>query len=207
MGGKLSQEQKCSIETLCKWLDAQESAVMGPQLVTLLEWIQKNVPDFLSEGALQIAAWQAVQTQLRATVAAGDMCTGLHLGTWWEILAMLKTNQQQSSSPVALSAPLESAGHPPANPKPLPLTSLFLLRNEEGPEPNSEEGSDPFDPGPIDPEKEPDLFPPSPDVNAPVTVETTARNWEVCRKEAIKQGDQQVALACLVIYQPNRPPE
>ena len=80
MGGKLCQDRKRSREILRKWLDDQRRTVTGPQLVTLLEWIQKNMPAFLSEGALQITAWQEVGTQLRAAVAAGDWLLDSTLG-------------------------------------------------------------------------------------------------------------------------------
>lgn len=91
MGRKLSQDKKHSIDILRKWFDAHKRTVTGPQLVSLLEWIQKNMPNLLCEGALHVAAWQAVGTQLRAAVAAGDVAARRHLENWWQNMATLKT--------------------------------------------------------------------------------------------------------------------
>ncbi|XP_040434581.1 uncharacterized protein LOC121080560 [Falco naumanni] len=79
-----------------------ENVMIGPQLVTLLEWIRDNVPDFPPDGTLQIPAWQAVSRRLYDAAAEGNSTSGMHLGPWWQILTtfcQVRTNPTNSAKP------------------------------------------------------------------------------------------------------------
>ena len=68
------------------WL---ENVMMGPQLVTLLEWIRDKVLDFPPDGTLQIPAWQAVGRRLYDAAVEGDSVAGMCLAPRWQILTPL----------------------------------------------------------------------------------------------------------------------
>lgn len=66
---------------------------------------------------------------------------------------------------------------PPVTPPPPPVVAAADLRKEK----EWDDDDDPFNPGPIDPEKETDLFPPD-----------LHRVWQEVRREAEKAGDVQM---------------
>lgn len=92
------------------------------------------------------------------------------------------------------ASPLVQPSNPPpvGKPKGGPLPSVRAFTAGYCPNDSKEEQEDPFDPGSIDPEREPDLYPPDPH-----------DNWAHLKWEALKEGDLDIAekIVASVLYQ------
>ncbi|TRZ09505.1 hypothetical protein HGM15179_017601 [Zosterops borbonicus] len=116
----------------------------------------------------------------------------------------------ESESNKSLTEETVSPSPTPQQTLPTALTPAIAGRGEGGPscsmrvfaadydsEESDQDGpeEDPFDPGPIDPDKEPDLYPPD-----------SHDNWVQLKQQALKEGDFEIAerIIAPVIYQGSR---
>ena len=104
---------------------------------------------------------------------------------------------------------------PPLPPKLLSLIAATLTaqdraREQDNSDNDSIDTDKPFDPGPIDPEEELDLFPPPADALAVFLGRLKGGlrdRWQECRREALKRGHLGGARARSLFCQPNQPAE
>ncbi|OPJ67235.1 hypothetical protein AV530_013943 [Patagioenas fasciata monilis] len=180
MGNQASSPERDVYELLKALLPKHGKNVSGHDLKAMLKWVQAKIPAVTASTIFTWELWDDVGVKLWDAATTGNVEAQRILPWWRSIFETLKAQEngpkdkkegEGGSSVGPTAPPLEvfAAGYPP----------------EE----------DPFDPGPVDPEKEPDLYPPD-----------LHNVWANIRQQALKEGDLDIAKTIVdpVIYQGQR---
>lgn len=183
MGNQASSPERDVYELMKALLKKYGKHVSGHDLKTVLKWVQVKIPTVTSSSIFTKELWDNVGVKLWDAATTGNAEAQRMLPLWRTIYEVLKMHEGTHRDDSA-----DQVSSPPTSSSSLEMNRPPLTVGVAGcPPPDN-----PFDPGPIDPEKEPDLFPPDPhDV------------WANIRRQAIKEGDLEIAktIVAPVIYQ------
>ncbi|XP_014798963.1 PREDICTED: endogenous retrovirus group K member 8 Gag polyprotein-like [Calidris pugnax] len=148
-------------------------------------------------GTFDKETWDKIGTKLWDAATGTDKTAAKHLPVWRQISEALVQLHKGTKTDSVESPMRPSALLPP------PLNNTRIT--EEDP---SEE--DPFDPGLINPDKEPNLFPPDDHLRGamgsePIHPSDCRGMGDQCRKEALARGGTDILQAFPVTYQGNQP--
>ncbi|XP_017595458.1 PREDICTED: endogenous retrovirus group K member 113 Gag polyprotein-like [Corvus brachyrhynchos] len=199
-GQGMTTLQRDMFDLMSKLLDKQGKPLPAHNLKIILRWTASRLQGVTQSTIFTVDLWDRVGVELWNAVAEGDKAAAEMIPSWKVIFETLKAREK------SLGKDKEDAPCPPsaeAEPQnslqsektvhlslkaPAPLAtkreksssrSIKTFTTGYAPADSSkDEGEDPFDPRPIDPEKEPDLFPPDPH-----------DTWVRLKQQALKEGD------------------
>lgn len=147
-----------------------KGTLSGHDLKLLLKWVQAKIPDINASSIFTRELWDQVGVKLWDAATFGNEEAQRMLPRWRKVFETIKAQEQGSNEGTKPSAPSDP-----------PLACAAKYPPEE----------DPFDPGPVDPEKEPDLFPPDPH-----------NDWGQLKRQALREGELEIAktIVAPVIY-------
>ncbi len=131
-----SKEHKSVLTSLTKVLEEQNCAINNTDLKSLLTWVSAHVSDANTSNIYTVGTWDSLSVELWDCAMRGDPAAQKLLPAWRVMFEALK-NHTQKGDPTAPVTPSAS----------LPVETK-----------TNSEPENPFDPGPIDPEKEPSVF-------------------------------------------------
>lgn len=183
MGNQASSPERDVYELMKALLKKHGKTVSGHDLKIILKWVQVKMPTVTSSTIFTKELWDTVGVKLWDAATTGNVEAQRMLPWWRSIFEVLKAQESshKNDSDKNNASPSQSPSLPETGQPPLTVGAAGCSPPD-----------DPYDPGPIDPEKEPDLFPPDPhDV------------WANIRRQAIKEGDLDIAktIVAPVIYQ------
>ncbi|GAB0187332.1 endogenous retrovirus group K member 10 Gag polyprotein-like [Grus japonensis] len=202
MGQSATREQKLHTENLQRILQEQGFKVAPLQLVRLLVWIRDYCPWFPVKGSYDLTQWQKVGEELQTKqLLQLELPDGI-LITWRVVYTALRTllpaEQVLQKVNDSVLPPTETNTRKESRSFELIDPELEPDNAEVAAEPPLSEGGadpgDPFDPGPVDPERELDLYPLLTPVKAMAASAPTA--------EEILQQQRQKTLSWLSLMHP-----
>ncbi|GAB0208600.1 endogenous retrovirus group K member 10 Gag polyprotein-like [Grus japonensis] len=205
MGQSATREQKLHTENLQRILRELGFKVAPLQLVRLLVWIRDYCPWFPVKGSYDLTQWQKVGEELQAKQLLQLELPDDVLITWRVVYTALRTllpaEQVLQKVNDSILPPAETNTRKESRSLELIDPELESDYAEVVTEPLLSEGGadpgDPFDPGPVDPERQPDLYPPLTPVKAMAASAPTA--------EEILQQQRQKTLSRISLM-PSPPP-
>lgn len=178
MGSQVSSPERDVYELMKALLKKHEKNLSGQDLKVMLKWVQVKIPTVTASSIFTTDLWDDVGVKLWDAATTGNAEAQRMLPWWRTIFETLKAQETVKSKDTKEGKDL------PVDKK---TSEPFEVGAAKYPP-----GDEPFDPGPVDPEEEPDLYPPDPqDV------------WANIRRQALKEGDLQIAkkIVAPVIYQ------
>jgi len=155
--------------------------ISGHDLKLILKWVQVKMPTVTASTIFTRELWDDVGVKLWDAATTGNTEAQRMLPWWRSVFETLKAQEKNHKDKAGEEDNSPTA--PPVLPENKPLRVCAAGYPPRG---------DPFDPGPVDPEKEPDLYPPNPrDV------------WANIKRQALKEGELEIAktIVAPVIYQ------
>ncbi|XP_064914236.1 endogenous retrovirus group K member 8 Gag polyprotein-like isoform X3 [Columba livia] len=178
MGNQTSSPERDVYELMKALLNKHGGKTLsGQDLKLILKWVQVKIPTVTASSIFTRELWDDVRVKLWDAATSGNEEAQRMLPRWRKIFETVKAQEQSQRGSEGETKP--SA---PSLPSPPPLACAAGYPPED----------DPFDPGPVDPEKEPDLFPPDPH-----------NVWGEIKRQALKEGELEIArtIVAPVIYQ------
>ncbi|KAM9590718.1 endogenous retrovirus group K member 5 Gag polyprotein-like [Morphnus guianensis] len=185
MGNQVSSPERDVYELMKALLQKHGKNISGHDLKAMLKWVQVKIPTVTASTIFTRELWDDVGVKLWDAATTGNAEAQRMLPWWRGIFETLKA-QEKSHKDKAEREEDSSAIPPLSSEGQKSIAPLEACAAGYPPE------DDPFDPGPVDPEEEPQLYPPDPhDV------------WANIRRQALKEGDLQIAkkIVAPVIYQ------
>ncbi|XP_014821242.1 PREDICTED: endogenous retrovirus group K member 9 Gag polyprotein-like [Calidris pugnax] len=185
MGQSATKAQQIHKALLMKIVKEQGLMLQPVKLIQLLVWIRDNCPWYPPNGSYDLSDWQKVGERLQARLIVDQDVNPDNIVAWGIIYTALRTflpthevfaNSDFPPPPADLLEDTAPAGSAPdAEPvcdsaQQLPFTATGGAADDL----DSEIPEDLFDPGPIDSDQEPDLYPPLTPVKAMVASAPTA---------------------------------
>ncbi|XP_074424746.1 endogenous retrovirus group K member 7 Gag polyprotein-like [Larus michahellis] len=190
MGNQMSPAERDVYEVMKTLLRKHKKDISGQDLKIMLKWVQMKIPTVTASSIFTRELWDNVGVKLWDLATSGNAEAQRLLPWWRNIFEAIKAQKKgHKDSPDTKGEPSSA---PPLLPPPLPprrAKSPGPLKVCAAGYPPEE---DPLDPGPVDPDKEPDLYPPDPH-----------DTWANIRRQALKEGDLEIArtIVAPVIYQ------
>ena len=152
MGNQASSPERDVYELMKALLKKHQKTLTGHDLKMMLKWVQVKVPDVTASSIFTRELWDDVGVKLWDTATRGNVEAQRMLPWWRTIFETLKAQESRSVDSDKDESKDKNVSISPDSPRAIPAVGVAKYPPED----------DPFDPGPIDPEKEPDLFPPDP---------------------------------------------
>ncbi|RMC04235.1 hypothetical protein DUI87_19054 [Hirundo rustica rustica] len=182
MGQGMSAQEREVFELMTKLLQQHGKYLPSHNLKALLRWTAAKLPGVTESTIFMIVLWDKVEVKLWDCATKGNKTVAEMLPSWRVIFEVLKAQENiydkdkgdasclpfavepQSSLRSGMTASLSTQPTAP----PLrserergPLRSLGAFAAGYCPNDSDSDGEYPFNSGPVDPEKEPDLCPPA----------------------------------------------
>lgn len=182
MGNQASSPERDVYELMKALLKKHQKTLTGHDLKMMLKWVQVKVPDVTASSIFTRELWDDVGVKLWDTATRGNVEAQRMLPWWRTIFETLKAQESRSVDSDKDESKDKNVSISPDSPRAIPAVGVAKYPPED----------DPFDPGPIDPEKEPDLFPPDPH-----------DTWANIKRQALQEGELEIAktIVAPVIYQ------
>ena len=188
MGNQASSPERDVYELMKGLPNKHEKSISGHDLKAMLKWVQVNMPAVTATTIFTRELWDDTGVKLWDSATKGNTESHRLLSSWRVIFETIKAQkekaeegeEEESQAPIALSL---SASKSQCS-KPLGVNAVEYLPEK-----------DPFDPGLVEPEQEPDLYPPD-----------LRDVWAKIKKQALKEGDLEMAktIVAPVLYSQGR---
>ncbi|RMC10509.1 hypothetical protein DUI87_13314 [Hirundo rustica rustica] len=186
MGQEVSAHEKDVFELTTKLLDKHSYSLPAQDLKAMLKWTASQLPEITLSTIFTADLWDNMGDNLRKTTMKGDKTATQLLPSWSVFLEAFKAQEKFHAKDKGAAAYLPSAAHPQSSLQPeetvsllaQPLASPLVTKRAKDSsksigafaagycsDDNEDNEGDPFDSGPVNSEKEPDLYPPDPNPN------------------------------------------